>query len=87
MWKALSDILIQDSAGRSYALTHGVGYVLVAVLNLEKKQHNEHIEKLKCEIKLLLDQVDYTQRNCSSSEQVGAVLPRLSIERARKAIQ
>lgn len=50
MWKALSVNLIVDPEGNSYALTHGVGEVLVAVLNLKRRQTQNTIEELKIEL-------------------------------------
>lgn len=58
----------------------------------KKKSTNEageaqvRIEGLKSVILLLLDHVDYTAKNCSQTDMVGAVLPADIIAKARKSL-
>jgi len=44
---------------------------------------------MTCEaaLMLVLDQVDYVRGNCSPTEMVAAVLPKVVIEKAREALQ
>lgn len=44
-------------------------------------------DKLEAALLLLLDQVDYTNGNCSLTEMVAAVLPREIIVIAREALK
>lgn len=44
------------------------------------------IEKLRSALRLILDQVDYTNHACRVNEMVGAVLPENVIKQARQAL-
>lgn len=48
---------------------------------------SDRVEWLKSVILTILDQVDYTAGACSSTEMVGAVLPKQVIKLARKSLK
>ena len=60
--------------------------IVIEAYNRTIAEKDKRIRELETTLQILLDAVDYTSGNCKVSEMIGAVLPKVLIETARKTL-